>query len=136
MARKGYKEEIDLVKILWDNNFAAIRAPASGGATKKPLPDVIAGNGDKYLAIEVKTTSKDKIYIDSQKIEGLLKFSKIFGAEAYIGIKFKYKKWLFLPIDDLEITAQKNYKIDHELALKKGLDIYELIAKEKQIKFE
>jgi len=136
MARKGYKEEIDLVKILWDNNFAAIRAPASGGATKKPLPDVIAGNGDKYLAIEVKTTSKDKIYIDSQKIEGLLKFSKIFGAEAYIGIKFKYKKWLFLPIDDLEITAQKNYKIDHELALKKGLDIYELIGKEKQIKFE
>jgi len=136
MVRKGYKEEIDLVKIFWDNDFAAIRAPASGGATKKPLPDVIAGNGVKYLAIEVKTTSKDKIYIDSQKIEGLLKFSKMFGAEPYIGVKFKYKKWFFLPVDDLELTAQKNYKIDLDLALRKGLDIYELIGKEKQIKFK
>ncbi|BAW31973.1 MAG TPA: Holliday junction resolvase Hjc [Methanothermobacter sp.] len=136
MVRKGYKEEVDLVKIFWDNGFAAIRAPASGGATKKPLPDVIAGNGERYLAIEVKTTSKDRIYIDSKKIEGLLKFSKIFGAKPYIGVKFKYKKWFFLPVDDLEITVQKNYKIDLELALRKGLDIYELIGKEKQIKFK
>ncbi|MBC7118810.1 MAG: Holliday junction resolvase, partial [Methanobacteriaceae archaeon] len=133
MARKGYKEEIDLVKILWDNNFAAIRAPASGGATKKPLPDVIAGNGDRYLAIEVKTTSKDKIYISSNRVEGLRKFSRIFGAEPYIGIKFKYKKWFFLPLDDLEKT-KKSYKIDLKLALSKGLDIYEVIGKEKQIK--
>ncbi|HIH62573.1 MAG TPA: Holliday junction resolvase [Methanobacteriales archaeon] len=136
MVRKGYKEEIDLVKILWDNNFAAIRAPASGGATKKPLPDVIAGNGNRYLAIEVKTTSKDKIYIDSEKVKGLHKFSRIFGAEPYIGVKFKYKKWFFLPLDDLEITPQKNYKIDLKLALRKGLDIYEVIGKEKQVKFK
>jgi Holliday junction resolvase len=36
-----------------------MRAPASGGATKKPLPDVIAGNGKIYLAIEVKSTSSE-----------------------------------------------------------------------------
>jgi len=136
MVRKGYKEEIDLVKILWNNNFAAIRAPASGGATKKPLPDVIAGNGNRYLAIEVKTTSKDKVYIDSEKVKGLHKFSRIFGAKPYIGVKFKYKEWFFLPLDDLEITPQKNYKIDLKLALRKGLDIYEIIGKEKQVKFK
>lgn len=88
------------------------------------------------MAIEVKTTSKDKIYIDSKKIEGLRKFSRIFGAEPYIGIKFKYKKWFFLPLDDLKMTPQKNYKIDLKLALKKGLDIYEVIGKEKQLKFK
>ena len=45
MAKKGSAEERDLVHKLWDRHFAAMRAPASGGATKKPLPDVIAGNG-------------------------------------------------------------------------------------------
>ena len=29
-----------------------MRAPASGGATKNPLPDVVAGNGKLYLAID------------------------------------------------------------------------------------
>ena len=37
MAKKGSAEERDLVHKLWDRNFAAMRAPASGGATKKPL---------------------------------------------------------------------------------------------------
>ena len=64
MAKKGSAEERDLVHKLWERDFAAMRAPASGGATKKPLPDVVAGNGKLYLAIEVKTTTKDKIYID------------------------------------------------------------------------
>ena len=64
MAKKGSAEERDLVHKLWERNFAAMRAPASGGATKRPLPDVLAGNGKLYLAIEVKTTTKEKIYID------------------------------------------------------------------------
>lgn len=34
MVKKGSREERDLVKLLWDNGFAAMRAPASGGATK------------------------------------------------------------------------------------------------------
>jgi len=34
------------------------------------------------------------------------------------------------------MTPQKNYKIDLKLALKKGLDIYEVIGKEKQLKFK
>ena len=63
MAKKGSAEERDLVHKLWERNFAAMRAPASGGATKNPLPDVVAGNGKLYLAIEVKTTTKDKVYM-------------------------------------------------------------------------
>ncbi|MGC9516554.1 MAG: Holliday junction resolvase Hjc [Methanomicrobiales archaeon] len=135
MSKKGSKEERDLVRMLWDANFAAMRAPASGGATKKPLPDVLAGNGEIYLAIEVKSTSRDKIYIDSQKIIGLYEFSNLFGAKPYIGIKFRYKKWLFLSPEDLEVTRSENYKLDLDLAFKKGLELDEVIGKEKQIKF-
>jgi Holliday junction resolvase len=135
MVKKGSREERDLVRILWEKNFAAMRAPASGGATKKPLPDVLAGNGDIYLAIEVKTTTKDRIYIDSQKISGLCEFSDIFGAQPYVGIKFKYKKWLFLAPDDLIMTKSENYRLDKDLAFEKGLELDELLGKGRQIKF-
>ena len=53
MAKKGSAEERDLVHKLRERNFAAMRAPASGGATKNPLPDVIAGNGKIYLVIKI-----------------------------------------------------------------------------------
>lgn len=134
MVKKGSKEERDLVKLLWDADFAAMRAPASGGATKKPLPDVIAGNGKIYLAIEVKTTSKERIYIESQKIGGLCAFSDLFGAQPYVGIKFKYKKWIFISPENLILTKNQNYRLDLNLALTKGLELDEILGKSKQIK--
>lgn len=135
MVKKGSKEERDLVRLLWENNFAAMRAPASGGATKKPLPDVLAGNGEIYLAIEVKTTTKDRIYIDSQKIKGLCEFSEIFGALPYVGIKFKYKKWLFIAPENLFLTKNENYRLDKDLAFEKGLELAELLGTDRQVKF-
>jgi Holliday junction resolvase len=116
MAKKGSAEERDLVHKLWDRNFAAMRAPASGGATKKPLPDVIAGNGKIYLAIEVKTTTKDKIYIDHPQIDALVEFSQTFGANPYLGVKFKYTKWFFLSPDLIEKTKNGNYKVEKNFA--------------------
>lgn len=135
MNKKGSRVERELVKMLWDADCAAMRAPASGGATKKPLPDIIAGNGKVYLAIEVKTTAADYIYIDSDKIKGLKEFSQIFGAEPYLGAKFKNKKWRFVRINDLIQTRGENYKVDLALAFSKGLEFDELIKRDKQIKF-
>ena len=76
MSKTGSVEERDLVNKLWDAGFAAMRAPASGGATKRPLPDVLAGNCKLYLAIEVKSTRQDHIYIDNEKIKNLIEFQK------------------------------------------------------------
>ena len=112
MNKKGSRVERELVKMLWNADCAAMRAPASGGATKKPLPDIIAGNGKIYLAIEVKSTSAEQIYINSEKIMGLKEFSGIFGAEPYLGAKFKNKKWRFVHVDDLIKTRGENYKVD------------------------
>ena len=118
MAKKGSAEERDLVHKLWDRNFAAMRAPASGGATKKPLPDVIAGNGKIYLAIEVKTTTKDKIC-----------------ANPYLGVKFKYTKWFFLSPDLIEKTRNGNYKVEKDYCLEKAFEIDEICGFDKQVKF-
>ena len=135
MSKKGSREERELVKMLWDADCAAMRAPASGGATKKPLPDVIAGNGKIYLAIEVKSTSSDRIYINSEKIDALLEFSRIFGAQPYVGAKFKREKWRFVSIEHLYTTKQENYRVDKELAFNKGIELNELVGKDKQVKF-
>ena len=112
-----------------------MRAPASGGATKRPLPDVLAGNGKLYLAIEVKTTTKDKVYIDSTQIDELCEFSNIFGATPYIGVRFKYTKWLFLEPKNTPRTRNGNYKVEKDYALEKGLEIDEISGIDKQMKF-
>ena len=135
MAKKGSAEERDLVHKLWERNFAAMRAPASGGATKRPLPDVVAGNGKIYLAIEVKTTTKDKVYIDESQIDDLCKFSETFGAKSYIGARFKYTKWLFLEPENTPRTRNGNYKVEKDYALEKGLEIDEITGIDKQMKF-
>ena len=135
MPQKGSAEERDLVHKLWDRNFAAMRAPASGGATKKPLPDVVAGNGNIYLAIEVKTTIKDKLYIDYPQIDALIEFCEIFGATPYLGVKFKYTKWLFLSPDNIERTKKNNYMVEKNYALEYGLEIDEITGLDKQVKF-
>ncbi|MGN1185808.1 MAG: Holliday junction resolvase Hjc [Methanobrevibacter wolinii] len=136
MVKKGSTEERDLVHKLWDRNFAAMRAPASGGATKRPLPDVIAGNGEIYLAIEVKTTVKDKIYIDFPQIDELEKFSKIFGAKSYLGVKFKYTKWYFLEPKNIERTKNNNYKVEKDYVIENGLELDEITQIDKQVKFD
>lgn len=135
MSKKGSREERELVKMLWEADCAAMRAPASGGATKKPLPDVIAGNGKIYLAIEVKSTSQERIYIDSGKIDALVEFSDIFGAQPYVGAKFKRKKWRFVRIEHLHKTRNENYRLDKELAFEKGIELDELTGRSKQVKF-
>lgn len=134
MSKTGSKEERDLVNKLWNVGFAAMRAPASGGATKRPLPDVLAGNGKLYLAIEVKSSRQDHIYIDHAKIVNLIKFSEIFGAKAYVGAKFIRKPWRFIELDDLHITRSQNYRVNTDLAFSKGLDFEEIIGESKQTK--
>ena len=136
MVKKGYAEERDLVQKLYERKFAALRVPASGGSTKRPLPDVVAGNGKIYLAIEVKTTTKDKIYIDKLQINELCEFSQMFGATPYIGVRFKYTKWLFLKPENTPTTKSGNYKVEKEYAIAKGLEIDEIAGIDRQMKLD
>ena len=72
--------------------------------------------------------------IQDSKCE-FLEFSKIFGAKAYIGVRFKYTKWLFLEPDKTPRTKNGNYKVEKDYALEKGLEIDEIAGIDKQMKF-
>jgi len=137
LTSKGIDIERKLVRKLWEAGYAAIRVPASGaGSSEYPKPDIICGNGKRYMAFEVKKTKKDILYINKYDIKSLLMFSEIFGAEPYLAIKFSKDKFIyFLKINDLFTTKSENYKITYEQAIQKGLTFNMLINNSIKLEF-
>jgi len=126
MKSKGSRFERELISELWKSGFAAIRV-AGSGVSPYPCPDIVAGNGKIYVAIEVKMRKSLPVYLSTDEIMQIEKFSEKFGAKAYIALKLPRKKWKFFTIQMLEKT-EKNYKIDREI-YPTGLDIEEVVGK-------
>ncbi|GAA0225188.1 Holliday junction resolvase Hjc [Haladaptatus pallidirubidus] len=117
---KGDRRERELVNKLDEEGFAVMRAPASGGATQRELPDVLAGNGDVFYAIEAKSSSGDPIYLSGEEIEALVYFSQNFGAKPKIGVRFDREDWYFFHPADVHQTSGGNYRVKKETALEEG----------------
>ena len=132
MKNKGTRFERDLIAQLWKEGFAAIRV-AGSGVSPFPCPDIVAGNGCIYLAIEVKMRKDLPLYISAEEVMQLEKFSEGFGAVPYIALKLPRKKWKFFTIQMLERT-EKNFKVD-ENVYPLGLDIEEVVGKIIQKRF-
>ncbi|MEF8819518.1 MAG: Holliday junction resolvase Hjc [Haloferacaceae archaeon] len=124
--RKGDRRERELVNLLDEAGFAVMRAPASGSATERDLPDVLAGNGERFFAIEAKSSSGDPIYLDGGEVESLLFFSRNFGAKARVAVRFDREDWYFFHPGDLYTTDGGNYRVKLETALRDGADLAEL----------
>ena len=122
---KGSRYERELVQKFWDAGFGVMRAPTSGGATTRALPDIVAGNGRVYYAIEVKMKKELPIYIREEQVEEIKEFSRRFGAKAFIAVKLPYKEWRFVPVELLSKNG-KNYRVGEEEYLK-GLKLEDLL---------
>ncbi|MFB6295903.1 MAG: Holliday junction resolvase Hjc [Halobacteriales archaeon] len=127
--RKGDRRERELVNELDAAGFAVMRAPASGSATERDLPDVLAGNGEEFYAIEAKSSSGDPIYLDAEEVESLIFFARNFGAKARIGVRFDEEDWYFFHPGDLYTTDGGNYRVKRETALAEGADFAELVGR-------
>ncbi|MFB6113301.1 MAG: Holliday junction resolvase Hjc [Halodesulfurarchaeum sp.] len=123
--RKGDRRERELVNALDEMGFAVMRAPASGGATPRELPDVLAGNGTVFYAIEAKSSSEQPIYLTTTEVEGLVYFAKNFGAKPRIGARFDREDWYFFHPDDL-LTDQGAYRVKREVATASGESMADL----------
>ena len=130
--RKGDRLERELVNLLDEAGFAVMRAPASGSATERELPDVLAGDGDRFYAIEAKGSSGRPIYLTGEEVEALIYFSRNFGAKARIGVRFDREDWYFFHPGDLHVTDGGNYRVKKETALADGTGFDELVGKGKQ----
>ena len=130
--RKGDRRERELVNRLDEAGFAVMRAPASGSATDRELPDVLAGNGEVFYAIEAKASSGRPIYLQGEEVEALIYFSQNFGAKARIAVRFDREDWYFFHPGDLYTTDGGNYRVKKETALAEGIDFAELVGESKK----
>ena len=132
---KGDRRERELVNALDDAGFAVMRAPASGSATERELPDVLAGDGETFYAVEAKSSAGDPIYLDGEEVEALLFFARNFGAKPRIGVRYDREDWYFFhPGDEaVHVTDGGNYRIKKETALAHGTDFAELTGQSKKV---
>ena len=134
MKRKGSRTERELLHKFFDNNWSCIRTAGSGSTTELAT-DLIAGKKGRVLAIECKSSKKEiKRYLKTEQIDGLKEFSKTFGAEAWIGMRYDNEAWLFLEPKHLDKSKKGTYRVDLKLAKRKGILFEELIKKFKQRK--
>lgn len=129
---KGDRRERELVNRLDAAGFAVMRAPSSGSATDRELPDVLAGNGDVFYAIEAKSSAGDPIYLDGEEVAALVYFAQNFGAKPRIGARFDREDWYFFHPGDLHVTDGGNYRIKRETALAAGTDLDELAGRSRR----
>lgn len=125
---KGYSRERELVNKLVDVGFAATRVPGSGGGTKRPLPDIVAGDGHDIYAIEAKARAGDSTYLDEREVYDLVYFSRNFGAQPRIGVRFDHEDWYFFDPrgNEVHITGGGNYRVTKDIARSYGHPIEEL----------
>ena len=129
---KGDRRERELVNKLDAAGFAVMRAPASGSATDRELPDVLAGDGDVFYAIEAKSSAGDPIYLTGEEVEALIYFARNFGAHARIGVRFDREDWYFFHPGDLYVTDGGNYRVKKETAIADGEDFDEFVGESKK----
>ncbi|MFD1586712.1 Holliday junction resolvase Hjc [Halorientalis brevis] len=131
--RKGDRRERELVNALDESGFAVMRAPASGSATERELPDVLAGDGETFYAIEAKSSAGDPIYLEGREIEALLFFAQNFGAKPRVGVRFDREDWYFFHPGDLYTTDGGNYRVKKETALSEGVDFAEFVGDSQKV---
>jgi Holliday junction resolvase len=123
---KGTKAENDLIHKFWENDFACLRS-AGSGSNKYPTPDIIASNNLKKLALEIKVVNSTKKYFKKKEIKELEKFSKMFGAQSWVGIKFIGNQWFFIPTSELK-EKEESFMIDLISCKRIGFNFEEMIT--------
>ena len=129
--KKGTRAERELFHLLWEHFGPCVRV-AGSGSTPKPAPDLLAGNGQRTMAIECKSVKGDRKYFEYSEIMQLKLFSRQFGAEPWIAIRFDNRGWFFVHSDNVEQSQGQSFLISYDFALKSGLKFDELIGKYSQ----
>jgi Holliday junction resolvase len=125
----GARYERELVNRLNEAGYAALRAPSSGSATDRDLPDVLAGrqpeervdgtplmaiNGlSDALAIEAKSGQDTTLYVAPEEVAALERFADRFGARPLLAARFTTRRsstaWFLLPPTAARRTESGQY---------------------------
>ena len=103
---KGSKIERELVKLLTEQGWRAVRVAGSGVADESPCDLLAAKLGKKGHAIEVKSSKKPSIYIKKSQISDFMMFAEMTGLKPAIALRFNHEGWLFISPNQLRDTGK------------------------------
>ena len=107
MSNAGTRAERALCRAFDEAGWIVLRAPASGSATTRELPDVLVGKRDRgVLAIEAKYSSEDRIYLRREQVEGLQAVAKHFCGYALIAAQWRGERTMYAFSAEPEGTAR------------------------------
>lgn len=125
--KKGLDAERELIHLFWKHKWAAVRV-AGSGSSSFPSPDILAGKGNRKLAIECKACKGIAQYFSKEEIAQLKEFTTTFGAESWVAVKFTNRGWYFVSLEDLHETP-KSFALTEQTAKQQGFEFSELIKK-------
>jgi len=111
----GSDKERELATLLDMAGYHIMRAPSSGGGTKRDLPDLLwAQDGDLWAA-EMKYTGTDTAYYGEDEVAALERFAEAFGATPFLVARFKQDTtFYFRAPAEARRTDENNYAIDRD----------------------
>ena len=123
---KGSRAERELLNMFWEIGYGGYRA-AGSGSTPLPSPDLLVGNGKRYLAIECKSIKTKAKYLEDGQIKGIIEFSKKIGREGRNGLRFNQYGWYFIQPHKLDKTKNGTLIASVEFLKENGFTFNELI---------
>lgn len=129
VSKVGARRERDFASDVDDMGGAVMKSPASGGGTEREQPDHLFSFGDRLIADEFKYSSGDPIYIGKGEIADLEWIARMFGAEAWVVVRWKGDTtYWFIKPEDLHDTGGKNYRVKKENTAERCSFVLEDIA--------
>lgn len=108
--------ERQFANLLDEKEYHVIRAPSSGSATKRSLPDLaFSKESEETICVELKTTSRDIAYYTDQEVEALKEFAAAFHGVPRLAARFKGDTTFYTyRIKDARIT-DSGYAVDRDI---------------------
>ena len=111
----GSDKERELATLLDMAEYHIMRAPSSGGGTKRDLPDLLWGKDGALWAAEMKYTGTDTAYYGEDEVAALERFAEAFGATPFLVARFKQDTtFYYRRPQDARRTDKDNYAIDRD----------------------
>lgn len=114
-ARKGRQGELELREQFREMGFVTLTIPGKTG-TEFDFDDRIFGNGwfEQLFAAECKFRSRDRFYIQSEQLEALSEFARMFhpSCRPIVCVRWNYDTtWYARHVDELPLTDSGNASI-------------------------
>jgi len=111
----GQDYEREFARQLSNGKWCVIRAPASGSATERSLPDLAWGWKANSYCAELKATSENVAYYDEDEVQALLEFAAAFNSMPVLAARFKGDTTFYTcSIQSARRTDSGRYAVDRD----------------------